>query len=156
MHAKLLQSTPWSVACKAPLLMGLPRQEYCHFLLQGISLTQEEELNVSYQWKLVETSGNSGFTLSLVLLKLMHNCFYKVKCEYLVKMGFPGGIRGKEPTCQRRRQERCRFDPCMQGSGRSPGAANGYPLQCSCLGNPMDRRAWWGYSLQGCTESDTT
>ena len=38
--------------------MGLPRQEYCHFLLQGISLTQEEELNVSYQWKLVETSGN--------------------------------------------------------------------------------------------------
>ena len=95
-------------------------------------------------------------TLSLVLLKLMHNCFYKVKCEYLVKMGFPGGIRGKEPTCQRRRQKRCRFDPCMQGSGRSPGAGNGYPLQCSCLGNPVDRGAWWGYSLQGCTESDTT
>ena len=51
-HAKLLQSTPWSVACKAPLLMGLPGQEYCHFLLQGIFLTQEEELNVSYPQKL--------------------------------------------------------------------------------------------------------
>ena len=28
-------------------------------------------------------------------------------------------------------------------SGRSPGEGNGNPLQCSCLGNLMDRRAWW-------------
>ena len=28
-------------------------------------------------------------------------------------------------------------------SGRSPGEGNGYPLQDSCLGNPMDREAWW-------------
>ena len=26
-------------------------------------------------------------------------------------------------------------------SGRSPGVGNGNPLQYSCLGNPMDRRA---------------
>ena len=27
---------------------------------------------------------------------------------------------------------------------RSPGGGHGKPLQCSCLGNPMDRRgAWW-------------
>ena len=32
------------------------------------------------------------------------------------------------------------FDP---GSGRSPGEGNGNPLQYACLGNPMDRRAWW-------------
>ena len=25
----------------------------------------------------------------------------------------------------------------------SPGEGNGYPLQYSCLGNPMDRGAWW-------------
>ena len=25
---------------------------------------------------------------------------------------------------------------------RSPGEANGHPLQYSCLGNPMDRGAW--------------
>ena len=30
----------------------------------------------------------------------------------------------------------------IPGSGRSPGEENGYPLQCSCLGNPMDRGAW--------------
>ena len=28
------------------------------------------------------------------------------------------------------------------GSGRSPGGGNGYPLQYSCLENPMDRGAW--------------
>ena len=28
-------------------------------------------------------------------------------------------------------------------SGRSPGERNGNPLQYSCLGNSMDRRAWW-------------
>ena len=27
-------------------------------------------------------------------------------------------------------------------SGRVPGEGNGNPLQCSCLGNPMDRGAW--------------
>ena len=26
--------------------------------------------------------------------------------------------------------------------GRYPGDGNGNPLQYSCLGNPMDRRAW--------------
>ena len=32
----------------------------------------------------------------------------------------------------------------IPGSGRSPGVGNGTPLQYSCLGNPMDREAWWG------------
>ena len=31
----------------------------------------------------------------------------------------------------------------IPGSGRSPGEGNGIPLQYSCLGNPMDREAWW-------------
>ena len=30
----------------------------------------------------------------------------------------------------------------IPGSGRSPGEGNGNPLQYSCLGNLMDRRAW--------------
>ena len=28
------------------------------------------------------------------------------------------------------------------GLGRFPGEGNGYPLQYSCLENPMDREAW--------------
>ena len=31
----------------------------------------------------------------------------------------------------------------IPGQGISPGEGNGNSLQCSCLGNPMDRRAWW-------------
>ena len=31
----------------------------------------------------------------------------------------------------------------IPGPGRSPGGGNGNTLQCSCLGNPMDREAWW-------------
>ena len=29
------------------------------------------------------------------------------------------------------------------GWERSPGEGKGNPLQYSCLGNPMDRGAWW-------------
>ena len=29
------------------------------------------------------------------------------------------------------------------GWRRSPGEGNGNPIQYSCLGNPMDRGAWW-------------
>ena len=30
----------------------------------------------------------------------------------------------------------------IPGSGKPPGEGNGNPLQCSCLGNSMDRGAW--------------
>ena len=30
----------------------------------------------------------------------------------------------------------------VPGLGRSPGGGHGYPLQCSCLGNPIDRGTW--------------
>ena len=38
--------------------------------------------------------------------------------------------------------------------GRSPGEGNGNPLQYSCLGNPMDRGAWWA-TVHGVTKSRT-
>ena len=31
----------------------------------------------------------------------------------------------------------------IPGLGGSPGEGNGNPIQYSCLGNPMDRGAWW-------------
>ena len=42
----------------------------------------------------------------------------------------------------------------IPGLGRSPGEGNGYPLQYSCLENPMDLGAW--RALWGRKESDTT
>ena len=32
--------------------------------------------------------------------------------------------------------------------GRSPGEGSGHPLQYSCLGNPVDRGAWWSMGSQ--------
>ena len=39
----------------------------------------------------------------------------------------------------------------ISGSRRSPGEGNGNPLQYSCLGNPMDRGAWWA-TVHGVTK----
>ena len=39
----------------------------------------------------------------------------------------------------------------IPGSGRSPGEGNDNPLQYSCLGNPMDRGAWWA-TVRGVTK----
>ena len=39
------------------------------------------------------------------------------------------------------------------GLGGSPGEGKGYPLQCSCLENPMDRGGWQG--VHGVAKSRT-
>ena len=36
-----------------------------------------------------------------------------------------------------------RDEGSIPGSGRAPGEGNGNSLRYSCLGNPMDREAWW-------------
>ena len=51
-------------------------------------------------------------------------------------MGFPGGSDSKESACSAGDMG------LIPGSGRSPGEGNGYPLQYSCLENPMDRGVW--------------
>ena len=42
------------------------------------------------------------------------------------------------------------------GQVRYSRGEHGNPLQCSCLENPMDGEAWWGYSSWGHKESDVT
>ena len=42
------------------------------------------------------------------------------------------------------------------GSGSSHGVRNGNPLQYSCLGNSIDRGAWWAIVYGVSKESDTT
>ena len=54
--------------------------------------------------------------------------------------GFSGDTVGKESTCQCKRYRDAGLIP---GSGKSPGAGHGNPLQYSCLDNLMDRGAWW-------------
>ena len=65
-----------------------------------------------------------------------------------MSQGFPGGSEGKESACSV-------GDPgSIPGMGSSPGEGNGNPLQCSCLENLVDRRAWLG-TVHGVAKSQT-
>ena len=60
--------------------------------------------------------------------------------------GFPCSSVGKESACSA-------GDPgSTPGLGRFPEAGKGNPLQYPCLGNLMDRRAWWA-TVHGVTKS---
>ena len=52
-------------------------------------------------------------------------------------MGFPCGSGVKNLPAN------ARDVGLIPEEGRSPGEGNGNLLQYSCLGNPMDRGAWW-------------
>ena len=53
------------------------------------------------------------------------------------RYGLPWWLSGKESACN------AGDVGLIPGSGRSPGRAHDNPLQCSCLENPMYRRAWF-------------
>ena len=67
----------------------------------------------------------------------------------LQAQGFPGGLVGKESTCN------AGAVGSIPWSGRSFGGGHGNPLQYSCLENPMERGAWQAI-VHGVTESDVT
>ena len=74
---------------------------------------------------------------------------FNVIGHFLYARGTNGGSEGKESACSA-------GDPgSISGSVRCPGEGNGYPLQCSCLENSMDRGAWWA-TVQVVTELDMT
>ena len=60
-------------------------------------------------------------------------------------MGFPGGSNDKASACNAEDLD------SIPESGRSPGKGNDYPLQDSCLEDPMNIGAW-----RGCKELDIT
>ena len=64
-------------------------------------------------------------------------CFYSSVFFLIpVIVGFPGASDSEESACN------AGDLGLIPGLGRSPGEGNGFPLQYSCLGNPMDRGAW--------------
>ena len=68
-------------------------------------------------------------------------------------LGFPGGTVVKNSPFNAGDTGDAGLTP---GLGKSPGERNGNPHQYSCLGNPMDREAWWA-TVHGVTkESNTT
>ena len=67
------------------------------------------------------------------------------------KRGFPGGASGKEPSCQCRRHNRCRFNPCV---GKMPWERAWQPTPVFLPGESIDREAWWA-TVQKVTKNQT-
>ena len=77
-------------------------------------------------------------------------CIVCFLCTAVFLTGFPSGSVVKNLLAYA-------GDMCLiPGSGTSPGEGNGNPLHYFCLGNPMDRGAWWAPVLGVTKESDTT
>ena len=60
----------------------------------------------------------------------------------------------KNPPTMHERHRRGRFDPWVRKIHPLEKEGNGNPLQYSCLGNPMDRGAWWA-TVHGVAKSQT-
>ena len=67
----------------------------------------------------------------------------------MMSLDFPGGSGDKETDCN------AGDLGSIPGLGRYPEEGNGIPLQYSCLGNPMDKGAWWA-AVHGIPESNMT
>ena len=67
-------------------------------------------------------------------------CIINIIIKIIIRTGFPGDTVVKNPPAN---AGDARDMDLIPGSGRSPGGGNGNALQYSCLGNPMDREAWW-------------
>ena len=67
-------------------------------------------------------------------------------CHLKLLLGFSGGSAIKESTCN------AEDEGSIPGSRRYSGIGNDSPLQCSCLGHPMDRGIRWAVA-HGVTKS---
>ena len=82
-----------------------------------------------------------GRRINIVILE-------NIKLVFKTCLGFPGGSVVKDPPANGGDVG------LIPGLGRSPGEGNCNPLKYSCLGNPMDRRAWQAIVYGVVKESD--
>ena len=91
---------------------------------------------------------NSGESGHPCLVSDLRGNAFSFHCRVWCGLGFPGGSEIKNLPANAGDMG------LTPGSGRFTGEENGYPLQYSCLGNSMDRWAWWD-TVHGVTKSWT-
>ena len=106
-----------------------------HYSLKAAILCHSAFCMVQLPHPYMTTGKTIALTIKTFVSKVM-SLLYNTLSSFV--MGFPGGSDGKESTYN------AGDLGLIPGSRRSPGEENGYPLQHSCLENPMDRGAWWG------------
>ena len=90
----------------------------------------------------------------LLLRSLCHYSFLKEITHGMTSLGFPGGARGKELTCQCRRCKRCGLDPWVR---KIPWRREGQPTPVFLSGESHGQRSQAGYIVHGNhEESDTS
>ena len=102
-------------------------------LLYAASLEKEMAAHSSVLAWRIPGMGELGWLPSMGLHRVGHDWSDLAA----VAWGFSGGSVGKESTCN------ARDLGLIPELGRSSAEGNGNPLQYSCLGNPIDRGAWW-------------
>ena len=170
-----LFATPWTVARRALLSMGFPRQEYWSGLpfpppgdipVPGIKPASPVSPALQADSLPLEPLGEPLFTdggdyIIVYAWQNSQNCTLKRVNFTVCKLqaNKPDGsqkcsntnwawLSGKEPVDQSRRHG------SIPGSGRSPGEGNGNSLQCSCLENPHGQTGGlWGAPLSIPTEA---
>ena len=162
--------TPWTVAHQIPLFMEFSSKNTgmgCHFLLQGIILTQglNPHLLCLQHWQVTSlTLQHLGISKEKkVLLKKINAVIYMHKYLRGTVLIF---VNGTPLQCS------CLEIPWMEEPGRLQsigslrvghdwvtslsciGEGNGNPLQSSCLENFRDGGAWWA-AVYGAAQSWT-
>ena len=146
--------SPWPSPTPRVYSNSCPLSRWCHPTisssvipfsshLQSFLASGSFPMNQFFQWTLRTDLLQDG----LVGLRFVSISFISA---LIFTVDFPGGSVVKKSSCQ------CRTCGLISGLGRSPGEGNDNPLQCSCLGNPMDREALQATVHGVVKELDTT
>ena len=106
-------------------------------LIHGSERSPEEGNDSPLQYSCLENSMDRGTWSATVRGVPKSQMQLKWLSMHRKLLGFPCGSDGKESTCN------SGDSGSIPRLGRCPREGNGYPLQYSCLENPVDRVAWW-------------
>ena len=142
--------TPWTVACQAPLSMGILQVRILEWVAKhssrgssnpGIKPSspemQADSLSSEPPGKPIYTHTHTHTHTYIYMYVYGSYIQAHIHTYIYTYIGFPGGARVVKNL-----SANARDTGLIPGSGRSSGEGNVNPLQYSCLENSMDRGAW--------------
>ena len=134
---------PWLKAIQPGTSLAIQWLGLCTFTAEGLDLIPGQEIkNPQVAWY-GQKNTKERYSQTWQLMLWLAN-------TYIIDWSFPCDSIVRNPPANEG------GEGSIPGSGRSPEEGNGNPLQYSCLGNPMDRGAWWATVHGGRNESDVT